>query len=371
MVLEPAVLVETPREIADDRPVLGGEKDDVELAVTTVPRHGGNQLARGRRLCGIHVCVSRLLRVRRKIATVVRRPLLVAERLEAILQVLLELLIELLRLQPQGFLVRIVTAADDALAEREEELAKAFLPPARLDELEHGVPEVVDHPRAAGIAVAFEVGHLRHDVRDGGIPHHHQVDGAPVAGHVIGQALVHPQRHAAADERLRDDVELEDVRQLMNDEPVEQVGRLVDRQHHAVAGRLGKGADALLRRTGDDVLLLELAARLEDDERNLEGEVVLQVRADLLVCALGVAGHPLEVLLDLGVVVDLEVVRRVDVPPEIVVPDLVLAVIRHVRRLAACIGGHARHESGREHDGQQARELAARDARAHRCLLAG
>ena len=116
-------------------------------------------------------------------------------------------------------------------------------------------------------------------------------------------------------------------------EPVEQVGRLVDRQHHAVAVRLGKRADAFLRGAGDDVLLLELAARLEEDQRNLEREVVLQVGADLLIRAFGVAGDPLEMLLDLGVVVDLEMIGRVDVPPEVVVPDLVLAEVRDVRRL--------------------------------------
>ena len=92
-------------------------------------------------------------------------------------------------------------------------------------------------------------------------------------------------------------------------------------------------ADAFLRRARDDVLLLELAVRLEEDERHLEREVVLQVGADLLVGALGVAGDPLEVLLDLRVVVDLEVVGRVDVPVEVVVVDQVLAEVRHERRL--------------------------------------
>ena len=55
----------------------------------------------------------------------------------------------------------------------------------------------------------------------------------------------------------------------------------------------------------------------------------------MLVGALGVAGDPLEVLLDLGVVVDLEVIRRVDVPLEVVVLDAVLVVVRHERRLRA------------------------------------
>ena len=82
-----------------------------------------------------------------------------------------------------------------------------------------------------------------------------------------------------------------------------------------------------------DVLLLEFALGLVEDERNFEGQVVLQVGADLLIRAFRVAGDAFEMLLDLGVVVDLEVVRRVDVPLEVVVPDPVLAVVRHERRL--------------------------------------
>ena len=131
------------------------------------------------------------------------------------------------------------------------------------------------------------------------------------------------------------------MRQLVNDQPVEQVGRLVDRQHHAVAVRLGECADAFLGRAWNDVLLLELGAGLEDDQRNLEGEIVLQVGADLLVCALGVAGDALQVLLGLGVVVNLEMIGRVDVPPEIVVADLVLAVVREKGRLCVASCRHA------------------------------
>ena len=68
-------------------------------------------------------------------------------------------------------------------------------------------------------------------------------------------------------------------------------------------------------------------------ERHLERQVVLQVGADLLVGALGVAGDPLEMLLDLRVVVDLEVIGGVDVPLEVVVVDVVLAEVRHELRL--------------------------------------
>ena len=97
------------------------------------------------------------------------------------------------------------------------------------------------------------------------------------------------------------------------------------------AGRLGKRADAFLRRARNHVLLLELAARLEEDERNLVREVVFELGADVLIRAFGVPGHPLEVRLDLGVVVDDEVIRLVREPLELVVADLVLAEVRECR----------------------------------------
>ena len=192
-------------------------------------------------------------------------------------------------------------------------------------------------------------------------------NGIPVAGHVIGEPLVDPQRQAAAEQRARDDVELEDVRQLVRDQAVERVGRLVDRQHHAIAVRLGEGEHAFGQLARLDVLLLELALRLVEDERDLEREVVLQVRADLLVGALGVARDPLEVRLDLRVVVDLEVVGRVDVPLEIVVPDLVLAEIRHVGRLRECVGNepgdqNQKGQQGRPETGRRQPACAARCA---------
>jgi hypothetical protein len=64
-------------------------------------------------------------------------------------------------------------------------------------------------------------------------------------------------------------------------------------------------------------------------------QVVLQVRADLLVRAFRVARDPFEVRLDLRVVINLEVIGRVRVPVEVVVLDAVLVVVRHEGRLRA------------------------------------
>ena len=90
------------------------------------------------------------------------------------------------------------------------------------------------------------------------------------------------------------------------------------------------------------------ARRLIEDHRDLEGEVVLQVRADGLVRAFGVAGDPLEMLLDLRVVVDLEMIGGVRVPLEVVELDPVLVEVRHEGRLRA--GGNG---AGDEHEQEE------------------
>ena len=133
------------------------------------------------------------------------------------------------------------------------------------------------------------------------------------------------------------------------------------------ARRLGEGADAFLRRARHDVLLLELAARLEQDQRDLVREVVLQLGADVLIRAFGVPGHALEMRLDLRVVVDDEVIGLVVVPVELVVADLVLAEVRDVRGLGRGTASASQAE-------RDANAIAQRDpAEARSCddLLAG
>src|SRR5262249_57711012 len=113
------------------------------------------------------------------------------------------------------------------------------------------------------------------DMGDRGITDRHQVELIPVAGLVISATLVEPQRKVAANQRGRNDVELEDVGELVRDGAVEQVRRLVERQKHPITFWLGEGGDTLDGGAGDDVLLLEFAARLENDQRHFECEVVL------------------------------------------------------------------------------------------------
>ena len=293
-------LVEALGQVADDAAVLARDQDDVGFLVLAVAGDDGNEVARRRRLGGERVGERALLGVGRQVAAVVRRPLLVAERLEAVLQVLLELLVEVLGIDLEGFLVGVVAAADHRLAEREEVLAQPLLAPLGFHELEDRMAQVVDHARAAEAAVFIELRHLRHDVGDRRVAHRHQVERPPVAGHVVGQTLVHPQRHVAPHQRGRDDLELELVGELVDHQPVEQIRRFVHRHQDPLARRLGEGAHAFLRRARDHVLLLELAAGLKEDERDLlRPEVVFQLGADVLIGAFGVARHPLQVRLDL------------------------------------------------------------------------
>src|SRR5687767_1017349 len=75
------------------------------------------------------------------------------------------------------------------------------------------------------------------------------------------------------------------------------------------------------------MLQLEIAAGLEEDQLDLVGDVILQLRADMLVCTFGIRGHSLEVRFDFGVVVDDEVLGLVRPPLEPVVANLILPVI--------------------------------------------
>ena len=245
---EAEILVEAFGEVADDRAVLGRDQHDVDFAILAVDGDDRDQIAGRRRRDRERFGVLGLLGVGSEVAAVVGRPLLVAERLEAVLDVAIEGLVELFRFHPEGFFVGVFAAADDALAQREQELADPFLAESRLDELEDRVAQVVDQPGGALRAVAFELGHLRHDVGDRGVAHLHQVERRPGAALIVREPFVDPQRHAAPDQRLRNDVELEDVRELVRDEAVEPIRRIVDRQQHAVAVGLGERADAFLRR---------------------------------------------------------------------------------------------------------------------------
>jgi hypothetical protein len=169
----------------------------------------------------------------------------------------------------------------------------------------------------------------RDEAVDHGVPDDHLVEVVLVLPEVAREAFHDPRGDVGAERPrqrlLVQDAELEDVRQLVADQRVLLVGWQVHGQDHAVLDRLGEGADELGDEVEGHVRLLELDVRLVVDERDAELDLVVQDLRQPHVLALGVAHHLLQQGLLLGVVVDVEVRRPVDVPVEPLVGDLVLA----------------------------------------------
>ena len=84
-----------------DLPSRAEMQDDVQFLVAPVADDHGEHVAARRRLDGQHRDVVRAVAVRDDVAAVVRRPLLVAERLEPFLHVAIELIVEVLRVDLQ------------------------------------------------------------------------------------------------------------------------------------------------------------------------------------------------------------------------------------------------------------------------------
>src|ERR1017187_5591848 len=76
------------------------------------------------------------------------------------------------------------------------------------------------------------------------------------------------RRERAAESPAEQDLVLEDVRQLVLNERLEPLVGHVDGKDHAVARRLGEGADAFGDEVELDVVLLELGVRRVIDERD-------------------------------------------------------------------------------------------------------
>ena len=343
--------VEAAREVLDDVPVLRRDEHDVGLALVAVRRHDGGDLAGGGRREGERLGEARLLGVGREVAAEVVGPLLVAIGLEALLQPLVERRVELLRRRAEGLLVELLgAAAENALAQRVEELPDPLLAVAGLHELEARVAHVVDEP--AGEGLELHPRQLRHVVGEGRVADHHEVERVPGTPEVVGEALVDPQGDAplrdAEAHAARDEVERERVDHLVGDEALHPVGRLVDRDHHAVLHRLGERLDALGDERGVEVRLLELGVGLVEDHRDRLRHLVLEAGRDLQVAALEVRRQAGEVLLELRVVEHLEVRALVDAPREVVVLDLVLPEVRDELRR----GGPRRQDDGEREGGE-------------------
>ena len=133
-------------------------------------------------------------------------------------------------------------------------------------------------------------------------------------------------RDAAAGASAREDVELELVRHFVREHVLEPAEVAGEGHEHAMTQRLGHTAGALAQIAGD-VVLSEVGARGEEEDRLLLAELVPQNARKPSVVALGHArafhrGNALG-----GVVVDEEVLGLDDLPVEVLVLDLVLAEV--------------------------------------------
>ena len=181
-------------------------------------------------------------------------------------------------------------------------------------------------------------------IGDRSIADRHQIERIPLAGHVVGESLIDPQGNRTTHQRAGDDVELEDMSQLVNDELLELVRRLIDGQHHPIPHRFGEREDAFRNFAREEVGLRELGEGLIENQRNGKGDLVLELVRHPLVSALCIAHYPAQVLFELRVVIHLEVRRTVHVPGMVVVLDLVLAVVGPELRLLSPRGAGNQHE---------------------------
>ncbi len=130
----------------------------------------------------------------------------------------------------------------------------------------------------------------------------------------------------AASPPAREDVELEFVRHFVREHVLEAAKIPGERHQHAMAKRLRHAAGALAEVAGD-VVLSEVGARREEENRLLLAKLVSQDVRQASVVALGHA-RSLHCRDSLGgIVVNEEVLGLDDLPVEVLVLDLVLTEV--------------------------------------------
>ena len=310
------------REVLVELAVPDGEEGDVDVAL--VRRERRDEIA-GRRRRGADLVGRPLVGSHPELLTVLGGFAFDGEKRQVLLpQVAPELQVELVRLDVEGPAKshRDVTAEERAVLE--DEVADRVLAPLGLHEVVHGVAVAV-----GGIALDVDLRDGRDEVLVDRVPQVHAVLVVLVVSEVGREALHEPRRRIRrerpAEAAAEQDFVLEDVRQLVLDQRLQLLVGHVDRKDHPVPGRLGEGADALGDEVELDVVLLELGVRRVVDDRDALRNLVVQPARQLVVGRLGHRHDFLERVLFARVVVDVEVRRRVDVPVELVVDDLVLA----------------------------------------------
>ncbi len=130
-------------------------------------------------------------------------------------------------------------------------------------------------------------------------------------------------------------VVLEGVHELVHQHLLETRVVAGEGEQHAVAQRLRHTGGAFAQVPGH-VVLAEITARREQDDRLLFAELVSEQPGQPAICPLGHARGITRRFLDLGIVVDHEVLGLDHVPFEAVVRDVILAEVLRLRRGGGC-----------------------------------
>ncbi len=197
-------------------------------------------------------------------------------------------------------------AGQEDLAVLVDEVVNAFRAVILLDEVEDGMAEAV-----AQIGQRIERLDGRNEVVDDRVPDDHPVEAflvlPEIRRHPLDEPYGNPGAQRPPEVPLEEERVLEDVRELVRNELVEFVRRLVDRQDDPVLHVFRERSDRLGKLFEDDVRLLELPMGLVDHHRDAEAQLVVEFLAQSDVGALRVRDDLVEKRLGLGVEVDVEV----------------------------------------------------------------
>ena len=240
--------------------------------------------------------------------SVVVRALLFEENRKVLLaEVSGEISIESIHVDAERLLDRLLdVAGQEDLAVFVNEIVNPVRAVFLFDEVEDGMAEAVTQ-----IGQRVERLDRRNDVVDDRVPNDHPVEALLVLPEIGRHALDEPggdaRTQCSAEVPLEKERVLENMRELVRDEFVELVRRLVDRKDHPVLHVFRKCSDRLRQLFEDDVGLLELPVGFIEHHRDAEAQLMIECLAQSDVGALRVRHDFVEKRLGLGVEVDVEV----------------------------------------------------------------
>ena len=168
-------------------------------------------------------------------------------------------------------------------------------------------------------------------VIDASIAQHHLADSVVILGEVIRHPLNKPDRRgveelAAIDAHVRlliDNIVLKDMDELMENHLTKRRNRTRKRDNDAVFEELSEPTNAFVEFLQDDVRLLKIPMRLVKDERCPVLQLVFKIFAVLFVSFLGDGCHERHEFCFTRIIVDVKVLRAVNVPIEALPSNLV------------------------------------------------